>query len=297
MHAKGCIIDRVEKIYAPHDLASNHRNGPLKLYHWIRHLESSVSRRRFFSQTSPTSESFKRALICDRVPTTDGTGGFEQVSDSDLKNCDEWLQGLYKLSYPYGRILHPLHWLGIVDATTSAISGFVAWARQFMERGYSSRTWTSQILFWFMLFVCLCLLMSMKAALFCWDHAQRLTGNRLGRLLNRASTPLLEMMLTAWMESSRNSLQLAFNSYGTAFDTWSAGRRFCLTQGGGMGWVSQAACEGDPIVRLVGCNIPFVLRQRESGSFQVIGDAYLHGAMHDRLAMATDTGERELVIT
>ena len=62
------------------------------------------------------------------------------------------------------------------------------------------------------------------------------------------------------------------------FGKFNAGRRFCITERGYMGWVSLAAQEGDEIASLAGTNILFTLRRGETG-FYLMGDCYLQGLM------------------
>lgn len=62
------------------------------------------------------------------------------------------------------------------------------------------------------------------------------------------------------------------------FGKFTAGRRFCITERGYMGWVSLAAQEGDEIASLAGTNILFTLRRGETG-FYLMGDCYLQDLM------------------
>ena len=57
------------------------------------------------------------------------------------------------------------------------------------------------------------------------------------------------------------------------------GRRICLTRAGQIGLVPDDAKVGDWISIMPGGNLPFVLRNREGHKFEVVGHAYVHGAM------------------
>jgi hypothetical protein len=65
-----------------------------------------------------------------------------------------------------------------------------------------------------------------------------------------------------------------------AFKQYSLGRKFSTTTSGYMGWVPSEAREGDRIGYFESCRLPFVIRPCE-GRYQLIGDCYLHGLMHD----------------
>jgi hypothetical protein len=65
-----------------------------------------------------------------------------------------------------------------------------------------------------------------------------------------------------------------------AFKQYSSGRKFCTTINGYMGWVPLEAREGDRICYFEGCKLPFVIRPCED-EYQLVGDCYLHGLMHD----------------
>jgi hypothetical protein len=65
-----------------------------------------------------------------------------------------------------------------------------------------------------------------------------------------------------------------------AFKQYSLGRKFSTTTNGYMGWVPSEAREGDRICYFEGCKLPFVIRPCED-RYQLVGDCYLHGLMHD----------------
>ena len=47
----------------------------------------------------------------------------------------------------------------------------------------------------------------------------------------------------------------------------------------GLGWVDPLAWLGDQICVLQGCCVPVVLRAREAGGWNIVGDAIIYGAM------------------
>lgn len=66
-----------------------------------------------------------------------------------------------------------------------------------------------------------------------------------------------------------------------------AGRQFCSTTSGYIGWVPFRAKSGDDICVFVGYSIPFVLRRKSSqnlADFELIGDAYICGVTDGKTA-------------
>jgi hypothetical protein len=62
-----------------------------------------------------------------------------------------------------------------------------------------------------------------------------------------------------------------------------------------MGWVPLQTQKDDILCRFEGCQLPFVIRLRpDSGGYQLIGEAYVHGAM-DELPKASELEIIELV--
>ena len=90
-------------------------------------------------------------------------------------------------------------------------------------------------------------------------------------------------------EAQRNSYAI----FEAAMDRWAAGRRFCASEAGYIGWVPQTADVGDMLCVILGAEVPFVLRKRPSGQYQLIGECYVHGFMYgevfDRLGHDTMT--------
>jgi len=69
-------------------------------------------------------------------------------------------------------------------------------------------------------------------------------------------------------------------AFDDAFRTYAAGRKFCATGRGYIGWVPVAAREGDLVCYFEENTLPFVIRGCEEGGYRVVGDCYLHGMMH-----------------
>ncbi|MCJ1259517.1 hypothetical protein MMC24_007355 [Lignoscripta atroalba] len=56
-------------------------------------------------------------------------------------------------------------------------------------------------------------------------------------------------------------------------------RAFVVTRNGHMGLVPEHAQEDDMVCVLFGCSVPVILRKRDDGGFQLIGESYIHGMM------------------
>lgn len=67
--------------------------------------------------------------------------------------------------------------------------------------------------------------------------------------------------------------------FDTAFQYYTAGRKFCRTKKGYIGWVSVATRPGDLACYLDGNPLPFVIRRCELQGYRLVGDCYLHGLM------------------
>ena len=72
-------------------------------------------------------------------------------------------------------------------------------------------------------------------------------------------------------------------------------RRFCITQKGYIGWVSEAAREGDDVAMFYGTRILFTLRREDRG-FRLISDCYLQGLMGGEPAKSARTAENIRII-
>ena len=46
----------------------------------------------------------------------------------------------------------------------------------------------------------------------------------------------------------------------------------------GMGWAAYDARLHDQVFLIPGCTVPVILRQGQDGTYQLIGDAQIHGA-------------------
>jgi hypothetical protein len=85
----------------------------------------------------------------------------------------------------------------------------------------------------------------------------------------------------------------------------SAGRRFCRTQRGYIGWVTHDAEEGDEVVVFNGCNVTYVVRPitsndqdrvvKEMEGYTLKGDCYLQGLMNGE-GFGFDVPQRKLII-
>lgn len=64
-----------------------------------------------------------------------------------------------------------------------------------------------------------------------------------------------------------------------AMQKWCASRRRGLTKRGYVGQFCADARIGDVICIPAGSAVPFVIRLREKGMYEVIGECYVHGIM------------------
>jgi Heterokaryon incompatibility protein (HET) len=55
---------------------------------------------------------------------------------------------------------------------------------------------------------------------------------------------------------------------------------FCATDKGMLGWVPRTAKVGDKLCIFAGALAPFIIRDRHDGTWELIGDAYIHGIMY-----------------
>ena len=58
-----------------------------------------------------------------------------------------------------------------------------------------------------------------------------------------------------------------------------AGRNFCTTEAGRLGWASKRAKEGDIVALLYGCVVPILLRPRQDGKYECLEVCYIKGIM------------------
>ncbi|KAM5344855.1 hypothetical protein ACJ41O_010717 [Fusarium nematophilum] len=66
----------------------------------------------------------------------------------------------------------------------------------------------------------------------------------------------------------------------TLLDTFAMGRGVFLTDEGHLGMGVPSVAEGDSLWVVSSCPVPLVLRAEVDGSYQLIGDSYVHGVMH-----------------
>jgi Heterokaryon incompatibility protein (HET) len=71
----------------------------------------------------------------------------------------------------------------------------------------------------------------------------------------------------------------AFMKYLSVLRTFCHGRKFFVTEKGYLGLGPRAMKEGDFAVIIGGLQVPMVLRVKEDGCFQILGEAYVHGFM------------------
>ena len=62
-----------------------------------------------------------------------------------------------------------------------------------------------------------------------------------------------------------------------------AGRNFCTTKAGRLGWASKRAMEGDIVALLYGSVVPLLLRARQDGKYECLEACYIHGIMDGEL--------------
>ena len=68
-----------------------------------------------------------------------------------------------------------------------------------------------------------------------------------------------------------------------------SGRRLITTTKGNIGLAPSGVRREDQVCVLLGCLVPLILRLKDRRS-QVIGDAYIHGMMHDEAIYGIASG-------
>lgn len=58
-----------------------------------------------------------------------------------------------------------------------------------------------------------------------------------------------------------------------------AGRNFCTTKAGRLGWASKRAMEGDIVALLYGSAVPILLRPKQDRKYECLEACYIHGMM------------------
>ncbi|KAK0611308.1 heterokaryon incompatibility protein-domain-containing protein [Immersiella caudata] len=82
----------------------------------------------------------------------------------------------------------------------------------------------------------------------------------------------------------------------TAFQTYIAGRKFCATKKGYIGWVPLAARPGDFVCYLEGNLLPFIIRRFEMHGYRMVGDCYFHGLMRGPVEQGVNLRSKKIVL-
>ncbi|KAF4857009.1 Heterokaryon incompatibility protein 6, OR allele [Colletotrichum siamense] len=111
---------------------------------------------------------------------------------------------------------------------------------------------------------------------------------------------------TADREETARLQKLALELYGEApsivpqldnadvdfeLEKYALGRRFFITKKGYMGLAPLGAQSGDNVVVLFGSHVPFILRSREAGHYEVVGETYVSGIMKGEVPKEFDGGK------
>ncbi|KAF5712164.1 heterokaryon incompatibility (het-6OR allele) [Fusarium mundagurra] len=83
--------------------------------------------------------------------------------------------------------------------------------------------------------------------------------------------------------------------YASLIGTYAAQRRVFLTDEGYLGLAFSSALEGDSVWVVSACPVPLVMRPRGDGTYQMIGDSYVHGIMEGEAIK--DNSWEEITIT
>ncbi|KAI1424889.1 HET-domain-containing protein [Xylaria sp. FL1777] len=70
------------------------------------------------------------------------------------------------------------------------------------------------------------------------------------------------------------------DAYLSIISDWTRCRILCSTKKGYLGWVPDVTIAGDSIFVFLGANVPFVVRPVGDGTYKLIGECYIHGAMY-----------------
>jgi hypothetical protein len=60
----------------------------------------------------------------------------------------------------------------------------------------------------------------------------------------------------------------------------SRGMNFCNTKKGYLGWTPPHARTGDRVCLFADGRAPFLIRDKTDGTYELVGDAYIHGIMY-----------------
>ncbi|RBQ67157.1 hypothetical protein FVER53590_03596 [Fusarium verticillioides] len=83
--------------------------------------------------------------------------------------------------------------------------------------------------------------------------------------------------------------------YASLLGTYAGQRRVFLTDEGHLGLAFSSALEGDSVWVVSACPVPLVMRPRADGTYQMIGDSYVHGIMEGEAIK--DNSWEEITIT
>ena len=72
-------------------------------------------------------------------------------------------------------------------------------------------------------------------------------------------------------------------------------RRVIMTERGRLGLVPAETRHSDVVCVMDGVDVPLVLRENDSGTYLLIGEAYIHGAMDREVLVAAEHAETEWV--
>ncbi|KAF5611714.1 heterokaryon incompatibility (het-6OR allele) [Fusarium subglutinans] len=85
------------------------------------------------------------------------------------------------------------------------------------------------------------------------------------------------------------------SNYASLLGTYAGQRRVFLTDEGHIGLGFSSALEGDSVWVVSACPVPLVMRPRADGTYQIIGDSYVHGIMEGE--GVKDNSWEEITIT
>ncbi|KAJ3942568.1 hypothetical protein N0V92_013800 [Colletotrichum tropicale] len=104
---------------------------------------------------------------------------------------------------------------------------------------------------------------------------------------------LQKLAFQAYGESPSVVPQLEDRDADFQLEKYALGRRFFITEKGYMGLAPVGAQTGDIIVVLFGSHVPFILRGREAGDYEVVGETYVSGIMKGEVLKDLNEGKCE----
>lgn len=75
------------------------------------------------------------------------------------------------------------------------------------------------------------------------------------------------------------------------FTLWRPRMSICVTKSGRLGWVPEVAVKGD-VVAIVALDVPLALRPCSDGLYQLVGEAFVHGAMQGEIVKDMESFDR-----